>query len=265
MPRNEEEEEDPRATRLLVIFLRGYAGLTQTKLGKVTGLGQPVISRFEVGKSVPSPESLRRIAKAVEIPWPLARDLGRCFSAAIRSATRRWEDQELDAGLLDAVLEPARIALLPYLADELGPEPEPPSPEAQRHEAEEIWTNLQDYPMSRRRRLLELARGAYPDWALAERICEASLRMAEDEPDQARELADLALLAAGSIEDAVRRARVEGYCWAHLAHARRAAHDLAGAEEASTRAWSLWKAGAENDPGVLPEERVAALVDPARA
>lgn len=257
MPEN--EENDPKATRLLVIFLRSYADLKQTELGKVTGLGQGPISRYETGKDEPSPDSLRRISEAAGLPWPVARDLRRCFSAVIRSSTRRWEDQEIDAGMLDALLEPVLLAIFPYLIQELAAEQEPPSPEEQRREAEEIWTNLQAYPMSRRRRLLELAPGAYPAWALAKRICEASFQTAESEPDQALELADLALFIAGTLEDEGQRLQMEGYCWAHLSHARRAANDLAGAEEASVRAWKLWQAGANADPEPLPEERISAL------
>jgi len=257
MPRN--EEDDPKATRLLAIFLRSYADLKQTELGEVTGLGQGAISRYETGKDVPSPESLRRISEAVGIPWPVARDLRRCFSAAIRSATQRWEDQGIDAERLDALLKPALVAVFPYLVQELTTALETPSPEEQRREAEEIWTNLQIHPLSRRRRLLELAQGAYPDWALAERICEASLETAPGEPDRALELADLALFVAGTVQEEGLRSRVEGYCWAHLAHARRAAHDLAGAEEASARAWKLWQAGGTADPRLLPEERLSEL------
>ena len=48
MPRNEEDE--PKAARLLAIFLRSYADLKQTELGEVTGLGQGAISRYETGK-----------------------------------------------------------------------------------------------------------------------------------------------------------------------------------------------------------------------
>ncbi|HEY2293943.1 MAG TPA: helix-turn-helix transcriptional regulator, partial [Thermoanaerobaculia bacterium] len=259
MPEPENEEDEAKAARLLVIFLRSYADLKQTELGEITGLGQGAISRYETGDTVPSPESLRRISEAVVIPWPLGRELRRCFSAAIRSARRHWEDLEGDAGMLDALLERVLIATFPYLVQELAAELASPSPEEQRREAEEIWTNLQAYPMSRRRRLLELGQGAYPDWAVAERICEASLQAAEGEPDQALELADLALFVAGTIQDKGRRSRVEGYCWAHLAHARRAAHDLAGAEEAAARAWKLWQTGEAADPGLLSEGRLSDL------
>ncbi|MFL6234166.1 MAG: helix-turn-helix domain-containing protein [Thermoanaerobaculia bacterium] len=258
MPKN--EEDDPVTPRLLVIFLRSYAGLKQTELAEVSGVGQALISRYESGKGGPSEETLRRITAAVGIPWPVARALSRCFSAVIRRTEQRWEDQGLDdPGMMEALVEPALMAVFPYIVEELTAVPEPPSPEEQRREAGEIWENLQSYPSSRRRRLIELAQGAYPDWALAERICEASFETAGGAPDQARELADLALAIAGTMEDAGRRSRMEGYCWAHLAHARRAANDPAGAKEASARAWSLWQAGAEGDPGLLQEWRVAAL------
>ncbi len=256
----ETEDDDPKASRLLAIFLRSYAGLTQTALGKATRLGQAAISRYESGKATPPQEALRRIAEAVDIPWPFARDLRRCFSSVIRSTERRWRDQGLDPGMLDAFLEPVLIAILPYVVEELAAELRPPSPEEQRQEAEETWTNLQGYPINRRRRLLELGQGAYPAWALAERVCEASFQAAADKPDQALELADLALFIAAGMEDGGWRSRVEGYCWAHLAHARRAADDLAGAEEASARARALWQAGADGDRGFLAKERVMELV-----
>jgi transcriptional regulator with XRE-family HTH domain len=266
MPKNEEQQ--PSAGRLLAIFLRSYAGLKQTELGETTGLGQAAISRFESGKGEPREAALRRISEAAGIPWPVTRDLGRCFSAVIRRTEQRWQDQGLDdPGMMEALVEPALMAIFPYIVEELAAEPEPPSPEEQRREAGEIWENLLAYSLSRRRRLIELAQGAYPDWALAERICEASFEMAGGEPDQARELADLALSIAGTMEDTARRSRVAGYCWAHLAHARRAANDPAGAAEASARAWSLWQAGAEGDPGLLQEARLldlgSALTSPA--
>lgn len=259
MSEPENEEAEAKAARLLVIFLRSYADVTQAKLGKIAGLGQGAISRYETGDSVPTPKSLRRISEAVGIPWPIGRELRRCFTAAIRGSRRHLEDLGGDAGGLDVLLERAIITTFPYLIQEIAAELGPPSPEAQRREAEVIWTNLQPYPMSRRRRLLELGQGAYPDWAVAERICEASLQKAEDEPEQALDLVDLALFVAGTIQDEGRRSRVEGYCWAHLAHARRAAHDLAGAGEASARAWKLWQAGGAADPGLLSEERLSEL------
>ncbi len=194
------------------------------------------------------------------IPWPVAKGLRRSFSAVIRRTARRWEDEEVDTGLLEAILENALMGVFPYLVEELTAKPEPPSPEEQRREAEQIWTSLESLPPDRRRRVTEIGHGFYPAWALAERICEASLVTADGEPDQALDLADWALSIAAKMPDEEGwRSRVEGYCWAHVAHARRAAQDLAGAEEASGRAWDLWRAGAAADPGLLAESRLLAL------
>jgi transcriptional regulator with XRE-family HTH domain len=255
-----EEEDAPSSWRLLLIFLRSYAGLNQTQLAEVSGINQTMISRYEAGKNRPSPKTVRRVAAAVGVPWPVARDLGRCFSAVIRRTERRWEEQEIDTGWMEAILEPALMAVFPYLVEELTAVPEPPSPEEQRREAEAIWRNLQAYPPSRRPRLVELAQGAYSGWALVERICEASFQAAAAAPEEALELADWALAIAAKMPgEEGWRSRVEGYCWAHLAHARRAANDAAGAEAASTRAWSLWRSGEGAGPGPLQEARVAAL------
>jgi tetratricopeptide (TPR) repeat protein len=54
------------------------------------------------------------------------------------------------------------------------------------------------------------------------------------------------------------RPRLQGYCWAHLANARRVATDFDGAHEAFARAWELWRAG-EADPDWLPEWRLLSL------
>ncbi|MBW8876706.1 MAG: hypothetical protein JF614_17215 [Acidobacteria bacterium] len=41
--------------------------------------------------------------------------------------------------------------------------------------------------------------------------------------------------------------RAQGYCWGHVANARRVGNDLSGADEAFVRAWDLWRAGGESD------------------
>ena len=51
--------------------------------------------------------------------------------------------------------------------------------------------------------------------------------------------------------------RAEGYCWAHIAMARRAAGDFEGADEAFALARRLWQAGAASE--LLPESRMVEL------
>jgi transcriptional regulator with XRE-family HTH domain len=128
-----------------------------------------------------------------------------------------------------------------------------------RREAGELWERLRAHPRQERRGWVT-ASPELRSWALAERVCEASVRAAADNPQEALDLADLALFIAGQVgggEDW--RRRLEGYAWAHVANARRVANDFAGADEAFSRAWDLWRAGAEANPGLLPGWRMLSL------
>ena len=104
---------------------------------------------------------------------------------------------------------------------------------------------------------------AFPEfwiWALAERVSHESERAAAHKVEDALELADLALSIAKRISGPESwRPRVEGYCWAHVANARRVGNDLSGAGEAFARAWDLWRAGSESDPELLAEWRMLDL------
>ena len=91
---------------------------------------------------------------------------------------------------------------------------------------------------------------------LCERLCAESEReLAAADAGRALELAVLAREVAervgGTREE---RARLQGYAWAHIGGARRAAGDRSGAEEAFARARELWEEDAEGDDA-LPEDR----------
>jgi transcriptional regulator with XRE-family HTH domain len=130
--------------------------------------------------------------------------------------------------------------------------------ETARREAGELWTRLKTCAWQIRRELVTDA-PEYRSWALAERVCEASVRAAADSPQEALELADLALLIAEGVEGTEDwRQRVQGFVWAHIGNARRVANDLSAADEAFTRSWELWRAGA-GSPDLLPEWRILSL------
>lgn len=253
------ENGESAALRLVTIFLRSYADKSQAEFGKAARVDQGAVSRYEVGKQVPSEEALRRMAEAADVPWPVVVHLRRFYGALI-SAVECWRGatEQGESSLLRSLsLESALLTLTPYFLEEAPPEPKP-SPEEERREAEETWQALQRYPGPRRRRLLELSLRARQSWALAERICEASFQA--HGADEALELADLALLIAGQVPgEEAWGSRVQGYAWAHLAHARHAAGDLGGAREAFARAWDLWRAGEGSAPGLLAERRLRDL------
>jgi tetratricopeptide (TPR) repeat protein len=127
--------------------------------------------------------------------------------------------------------------------------------EAAKREAGEVFERLVTLTQKERRGLIEV----FPDywtWALALRFSEGSLRKAAHRPEEALELADLALAIAERVPgEESWRSRLTGFCWAHAANARRVANDHAGADQAFVRAWNLWRAGADPQ-GLLPEWRL---------
>jgi transcriptional regulator with XRE-family HTH domain len=215
---------DPNVLRLVVIFLRVLTRMTQKELGRASGIDQGDISRYEQGDLAPPETSLRRMARAAKVPWPLVGLLIRFVEAFLAAVARRRSTiQVLDL----KVLEPALHAVTPYLLEDTGAERKRP-PEEERREAEEIWTALQRHDISRRRRLIEMAPRASKSAALAMRICEASTRAAESSAHEALELAELAFSIAERVEGE-ESGRVHGYCRERLDSARRAADELGGA------------------------------------
>jgi len=247
--------DDASVLRLVVVFLRFYADMTQAEFGKASRVDQSEISKYEKGIRQPPEESLRRMAKASGVDWPVVIHLRRAYGAVLSASARRIAIPDLQPSAL-AELETALLAVTPYL---LGAEPWRQSLAEERSEAEEIWTALERYPISQRRRLIEQAPRASRSPALAARVCAASLRAAPRNAREALELAELALSIGGRVTGREGlRSRAQGYCWAHVGNARRVANDYEGAEEAFTRAWDLWRIGTERDDE-FPEWRLLSL------
>ncbi|HEX9940506.1 MAG TPA: helix-turn-helix transcriptional regulator [Thermoanaerobaculia bacterium] len=251
---------DPNVLRLVVSFLRSYTRMTQTAFADAAGVAQSDISRYQAGRQTPPEEALRRMAAVAGVPWPVVIHVRR-FYAAVLSVVARWSAVQPGGPPLDAAsVERALLAVTPYLLADAAAEPERPTPEAECREAAEIWADLERFPLPQRRRLIELSLHASRSWALAERICHGSEEAAARNAAEALELADLALSIAWRVPgEESWRSRMEGYCWAYVANARRADNDLAGADEAFARAWDLWRRGAEADPGLPPEWRLLNL------
>ncbi|HEX9941440.1 MAG TPA: hypothetical protein VGG03_05445 [Thermoanaerobaculia bacterium] len=85
-----------------------------------------------------------------------------------------------------------------------------------------------------------------------------SVRAAAHSASEALDLAEFALSIAERVpgEESL---RCQGYCWAHVANARRVATDFYGADAAFAQAWELWRAGIETDPALFPEWRLLDL------
>jgi transcriptional regulator with XRE-family HTH domain len=231
---------DPRVLKQVVSFLRCQAGMTQARFGRESRVAQPDVSRYELGHVAPSEEALRRMAKVAGIDWPLVAHLRQFYSSLLAAAARENAAPAAKPPGL-AIPEPVLLAVTPYWIEAQALEAARPSAEEEHHEAEQVWTALERHPVRFRRRLIELS-PLSGSWALAVRVCEASLQAARE----ALELAELALSIAERFQgEESWRSRLKGYCWAHVANARRIANDLAWAGEASARARELWREGGQ--------------------
>jgi transcriptional regulator with XRE-family HTH domain len=273
----------PEDLGVAVGFLRSLRGWSQTELARAAGMDKSQISLYEQGRKVPSSRSLERLVAAVGLPFPVFESVVP-FIRRVRAAAAERPEPAAPAApaafpaaaddasdVVRAVCEAVQIAAaeafaeLPLAGGRSGADGAPAGPPAaeDRQRAEELWARLGSRSARERRLLVEGARG-FQSWALCERLCAESERAAAA-PEQALELADLALrvasLAAG---EESWRSRLQGYAWAHLGHARRAAHDLAGAAQAFARARALWQAGRPSDPPRLDERRLRELEDSPR-
>jgi transcriptional regulator with XRE-family HTH domain len=251
---------DPNVLRLVVVFLRFHADMTQTEFAKASRVDQSLISKYErLGKQAPPEASLRRMAEAAGVDWPVVAHL-RHFYAAVLAATARRRTIPAAEPLPLEVLEPALLAITPYLIEDQAPEPRRERPEEAQRNADHAWSALERMPNPRRRWLLERSPPATRSCALAVRVCAASLKAACHDAREALVLAELALFIAERLTGGESlRARTKGYCWGHIANARRVGNDFDGSDEAFARAWGLWRAGASADCDLLPEWRLLSL------
>ena len=247
---------DPAVLRQVVSFLRSQAQMTQARFGKESRVDQALVSRFELGLVAPPEEALRRMAKVARFDWPVVVHLRQFYTSLLtwaprRSAARTYKPLDL------ALPEPALLTVTPYWIELHAGVPDLPSPDQEREVAVKIWESLERHPVPLISRLVQLSPRA-GNWALAEQACASSVRRTAHSAGEALELAALALSIAERVLGE-ERWRLMGYCWAHIANARRVANDLAGADEAFVRAWDLWRAGADTDPKQLAEWQLFSL------
>jgi transcriptional regulator with XRE-family HTH domain len=246
--------ELPSAFGFSLTCLRSARGWTQTRLAQAAGIPKSLVTRYEKGRELIR-ETLdwllgflgyaREAADALVFahrlifPDPLE-------ETASPLALTPEEQREIDRACLATGLLAAE-----EMRDELIRKKKVEKAEAKRQEAEVLWERLQAVDDAKRRGFV----AAFPDfrsWALAVRVCEASIRAAARSAKEVRELASLALFIAERVpEPEAFRSRLLGYCWAHVANSLRVSEDYDGADRAITQAWDLWHAGADSD--LLPE------------
>jgi transcriptional regulator with XRE-family HTH domain len=261
MAPRKKKRKPPSPEALTLMYLRSKRGWTQKELGDRLGLGDHArISRFERGEKPLYREKLIEFAAVLGYP-PEAVDL--------LLLVHRWlEPVELvePSGPADLTVEEQRAlhrtvlaatgAFMAEVQREMLRKKRERKADLARRKARELWLRLKEAPRQDQRDLVA-AMPAFQDWALAVHVCEASVRAAAHRPEDALHLADLAvLIASRSPGGESWRSRLEGFCWAHLANARRVANDLVGADTAFVKAWELWRAGDQASTELFPEWRL---------
>ena len=82
---------DPAVLRLVVIFLRSHAQMTQAQFGQASRIDQAEVSRYELGQVAPSEEVLRRMANVAGIGWSLAVYLRQSYTSILALAAKQME------------------------------------------------------------------------------------------------------------------------------------------------------------------------------
>ena len=251
-------EQTPPPLSFALTCLRTSAGWSKTRLAHALGYSdESLISAYERGVKPLTREMLDSLVEPLGHP-PEAVDVFLFAHSLIFPEAPEEEAGErrtLNRAAMAAGWTAGRIAA-ETVRTELIRRRKQEKADAARREAEDLFQRLIVLTPRERRGLVE----AFPDywsWALAVRMCEASLRKAAHKAEEALELADLALAIAERVsEEEARRSRLTGYCWAHIGNARRVANDISEADEAFARAWSRWQAGAVSDPDLLAEWRL---------
>jgi transcriptional regulator with XRE-family HTH domain len=183
----ERKEEDPEVLRLVVLFLRESARMSQVQLSTAARTSQSQLSMIELGRATPSENALRRLAAATDVPWPLVAHLRQFYAAFLKAKLRKVgldETRATWAGAEDS------LAVQAYLLEE---EAQVGSEAAEEAEAQRFWQAVAGLPRQRRRRAIELSPRASQNPALARQLCHESEKAAAADPAEAKDLAELAV------------------------------------------------------------------------
>lgn len=241
---------------LVIVVLRALSGMTQAELAELAGTTASVISEYETGRRRPSRKAVERFAEVLDIPshkidglLPVLRALRQSTRQSSPGLSEESLALKTARDLESLVVEALGLALMDRLQEPLASETE------ERAKARSVWERLE--PLGPTHRQLLVEEGVeFQTWALCELLCRESFEMAEHDRKEALELAELAVQVSAKITGTPAwRARVQGYAWAHLGHARRLQGDQEGAREALQRYRTLWREGA-SAPGELSEEPI---------
>ncbi|HEV3459857.1 MAG TPA: hypothetical protein VHG32_25200 [Thermoanaerobaculia bacterium] len=243
-------------------------------MAKAIRVNKATLCRYEEGLRQPDAATLDRLAQVAAMPsWmvdgvllPVIR-LARAVAGRATTALPGLAEPAVRALLAEASGAAASAGMAEFLAGLDGTDPDTDAlsamgpglgagdqPLVQQSRQVELPSPLSGEELPPLDRYRECER-------LVERLCEASVGAAADDPAQALDLARAALWIAGAAPCGEgERSRLMGYAWAFVANAQRVAGgDLLAAAASFTTAWRLWQAGTAATGSGLAEWRLLDL------
>ena len=239
---------------LALLLLREKKGLRRGTLAREIGSKESLIREYERGQTVPRPETLERLAEALESTVPEIYAF-----ADLLGPTVALQEAAMAARLTRHTLETETL-FRPSGPKPLVQELRVPPSAADRRAAPGLWRRLQPYSALDQRAIV-LEQEEFHRWALSELVSHESLDAAVENADQAIELAELACVIASLVPGGETwRSRIKGYAGFHLGNAIRVKGNLPSAKDAFQHAQAFWAAGSAGDPsGLLNEVRVLGI------
>lgn len=262
MKRTDEPEDERLLGANELRFLREKAGVPRPRHAAILGYkDDSLLRKAELGLRklerdmfVAWVEPIGHSAEAVDLMLALHPLLKHLPPAEVPSPVSLNQDQ---LARIDRACLGAAGGVLQALRPLMIREAKRVRAEEARVEAKAAWAELKDQGWKERRHLVDTW-PVYRTWAVASRVCKASIKAAAHRADLALDLAKLAIYIADRVEETY-RARTQGFCWGHYGNALRIGEDYDGADRAFFRAWDLWHAGADTDPELLPEWQMHSL------
>jgi transcriptional regulator with XRE-family HTH domain len=233
-------------------ILRSIRILDQAEVAQAAGVPASAVSEYESGKTLPSPRTLERILRGMNLTrtdLEAAIGLVRQVRSSPGARTSAIDAAAERLGSTTGQLARSVAANLLQPTVRLGSE---------TVDASLLWERLRRYGKAERHAILREC-PEFRSGALSRLLCKESVKAAADKLERAEDLANLALEVASLLPgDPRRQSRAQGYAWGFVGNARRVRGELSAADEAFEHAAALGKRNA-GEPGSLtrPELRDA--------
>jgi tetratricopeptide (TPR) repeat protein/DNA-binding XRE family transcriptional regulator len=244
----------PPATGVVLRMFRFSKDLSEEAFARLAGVSTSTVSRWETAGSLSRDELVELLGKHLEIPPDavdealLAHRLGNLPELPIGPAAPSIAELRL----INRAAAAGGHAAAETVRRELTFTRRRQRAAMHTAWAAAEWSRVKNLPPAAQDTAIRAHRGGEQSWALAVRLCEASVTAAAHDAKQAIRLARLAVSLAEAVPGGETWClRLLGFCEPFLANACRVGGDLNAARQSFVRADELWKQGEGGDPAGL--------------